>query len=125
LRPCILLVDDDASVRRSLVRLLRAHDYDVLEADNAVLALQILASTRPAAIVMDMIMPGEDALGAARKIKADPRMAVPMIALTASPPTAPADRALFAAIVGKPSDAHVLLDAIERVLHNNASPPSG
>ena len=124
LRPSILLVDDDASVRRSLVRLLRAHDYDVLEAVDTAAALQILAGTRPAAIVMDMIMPGEDALGAARKIKANPRTAVPIIALTASPPTAPADQALFAAIVPKPCDGLALLDTIERVLHAAAMAPS-
>ena len=39
-RACVLLVDDDASVRRSLVRLLRAHDYDVLEAEDATAALR-------------------------------------------------------------------------------------
>ena len=123
MRPCILLVDDDTSVRRSLVRLLRAHDYDVLEAADTAVARQILDGTRPAAIVMDMIMPGEDALGAARKIKADPRTAVPIIALTASPPAAPADQALFAAIMPKPCDARTLLETIERVLQ--AAAPTG
>jgi CheY-like chemotaxis protein len=116
LRACILLVDDDASVRRSLIRLLRAHDYDVLEAENATRALQILATVRPAVVVMDMVMPGEDPLSVARKIKGEPRTAgIPIIALTASPPTGP-DRVLFADVLSKPSDAGILLETIERAI---------
>lgn len=117
MRACILLVDDDASVRRSLVRLLRAHDYDVLEAEDATMALQILATAHPAVVVMDMVMPGEDPLSAARKIKSEPRTAaVPIIALTASPPNGPSDSALFAGVLPKPSDAGVLLEAIQRAI---------
>jgi two-component system cell cycle response regulator DivK len=117
LKACILLVDDDASVRRSLVRLLRAHDYDVLEAEDAAAALQILATERPAAVVMDMVMPGADPLSVARKIKGEPRTAaVPIIALTASPPNGRSDHALFASVLPKPSDAAVLLEAIQRAV---------
>lgn len=117
MKACILLVDDDASVRRSLMRLLRAHDYEVLEAENATKALQILATVRPAVVVMDMVMPGEDALSAARKIKRDPRTAaVPIIALTASPPTGPSDSTLFADVLPKPTDASDLLATIERAV---------
>ena len=109
-------MDDDASVRRSLLRLLRAHGYDVLEADGATSALQILATMRPAVVVMDMVMPGEDPLGAVRKIKGEPRTAaVPIIALTASPPNGP-DSVLFANVLPKPSDADVLLESIERAI---------
>jgi two-component system OmpR family response regulator len=116
LKACILLVDDDASVRRSLARLLRAHDYDVVEADDATMALQILANVRPAVVMMDMVMPGEDPLSAARKIKREPRTAaVPIIALTASPPNGP-DCVLFADVLPKPSDAEALLAAIERAI---------
>ena len=116
LRACILLVDDDASVRRSLVRLLRAHDYDVVEAEDATTALQILANVRPAVVVMDMVMPGEDPLSAAKRIKREPRTAVvPIIALTASPPNGP-DCVLFADVLPKPSDAEALLAAIERAI---------
>lgn len=115
-RACVLLVDDDASVRRSLVRLLRAHDYDVLEAEDATMALQILATVLPAAVVMDMVMPGEDPLSVARKIKGEPRTAkVPIIALTASPPNGP-DSNLFAGVLPKPSDAGILLETIERAI---------
>jgi CheY-like chemotaxis protein len=111
----ILLVDDDESVRRSLARLLRAHDYEVLEAENAAVALQILQTTRPALVLMDIIMPGRNALEAARRIKAEPGTAsLPIVALTASPPAAECDRALFAAILSKPCDPRSLLEAIER-----------
>lgn len=122
MRVRILLIDDDPSVRRSLGRLLRAHDYDVLEAGNVGQALEILAMTLPALVLMDRVMPGDDSLNAVRKLKAEPRTArVPIIALTASPPTAPEDQALFAAVVAKPSNARALLETIARVLGNAAA----
>lgn len=123
MRHCILLVDDDASVRRSLTRLLRAHDYEVLEAENATAALQLLETTRPALMLMDMVMPGEDALTTARNLKAERATApTPIIALTASPPLAPSDRALFADVLPKPCDPQALLAAIERALTAGARP---
>jgi CheY-like chemotaxis protein len=113
----ILLVDDDPSVRRSLGRLLRAHAYEVLEADSAPQALEVLATTRPALMLIDMVMPGNSTLDVVRQIKAEARTAsMPILALTASPPTAPQDRALFAAIVAKPTNARGLLDSIATVL---------
>lgn len=96
---------------------MRAHDYEVLEAGNVAQALEILAKTRPALMLMDMVMPGDYSLDAARKLKAEPRTAgIPIIALTGSPPSTPEDRALFAEIVAKPSDARALLDTIARIL---------
>lgn len=114
----ILLVDDDPSVRRSLGRLLRAHGYDVLDAESMADALEILAKTAPALMLVDMVMPGSSPLDAVRQLKADPRTAkLPIIALTASPPSAPADRALFAEVVAKPTDARILLDMIATTLN--------
>ena len=96
---------------------MRAHGYEVLDADNMVQALETLARTQPALMVVDMVMPGNPTLDAVRQIKAAPDTAeLPIIALTASPPTAPQDRALFADIVAKPTDARGLLDVIARTL---------
>jgi len=82
-------------------------------------ALATLARTRPALMLVDMIMPGNSTLEAVRQIKADPHTAtMPLIALTASPPSAPQDRALFADIVAKPTDARALLDVIARTLRS-------
>lgn len=113
----ILLVDDDPSVRRSLGRLLRAHAYEVLEADSALQALEVLAAARPALMLIDMVMPGNSTLDVVRQIKAEPSTAaMPIMALTASPPTAPQDLALFVEVVAKPTDARALLDAIAKVV---------
>ncbi|HTJ18779.1 MAG TPA: response regulator [Steroidobacteraceae bacterium] len=115
----ILLVDDDPSVRRSLGRLLRAHGYDVLDAERMSRALEILATTLPALMVVDMVMPGSSTLEAVRQLKANPSTAtLPIVALTASPPSAPQDRALFAEVVAKPTDARALLDVIAAILRN-------
>ena len=113
----ILLVDDDPSVRRSLGRLLRAHGYHVLDAERMSHALAILATTLPALMVVDMVMPGSSTLDAVRQLKANPSTAaLPIVALTASPPSAPQDRALFAEVVAKPTDARVLLDVIAAIV---------
>jgi CheY-like chemotaxis protein len=118
----ILLVDDDPSVRRSLGRLLRAHGYDVLDAERMSRALEILATTLPALMVVDMVMPGSSTLDAIRQLKTNPATAaLPIVALTASPPNAPQDRALFAEIVAKPTDARALLDVIATILCNGAA----
>ena len=96
---------------------MRAHAYDVLEADSALQALAVLSQSLPALMLVDMVMPGNSTLETVRRIKSDPRTAaLPIVALTASPPTAPQDRALFADVVAKPTDARLLLDVIARAL---------
>jgi len=80
-------------------------------------ALAILATTLPALMVVDMVMPGSSTLDAVRQLKANPSTAaLPIVALTASPPSAPQDRALFAEVVAKPTDARVLLDVIAAIV---------
>jgi len=82
-------------------------------------ALEILATTLPALMVVDMVMPGSSTLEAVRQLKVNPSTAtLPIVALTASPPSAPQDRALFAEVVAKPTDARALLDVIAAILRN-------
>jgi len=55
----ILVVEDDASVRNSIKRILARHGYTVLEARHGVDALQVIDETkRPIDLVMtDLMMP--------------------------------------------------------------------
>ncbi len=58
----ILVVDDAAAVRRSLERVLRLADYDVVLADSGRAALEALAEGSYSLIVLDMAMPPPDGL---------------------------------------------------------------
>jgi DNA-binding NtrC family response regulator len=62
-RPTILLVDDDESTREYLSLLLAGRGYDVEAAASGPEALECLrAGPPPAAILVDMLMPGMDGL---------------------------------------------------------------
>jgi two-component system, OmpR family, response regulator MprA len=78
----VLIVDDDAAVRRMLARSLTAEGYDVSLASDGGGALVEIERAAPDLILLDVTMPGIDGLGVARRVrgKGDP---VPILLLTA------------------------------------------
>ncbi len=59
----ILVVDDDADIRRVLRRLLERAGHQVTEAESAASALEsVLGSDAPDAVVSDVVMPGRSGL---------------------------------------------------------------
>ena len=56
----VLVVDDDASVRQLLRRILEEEGYTVVEADNGRVALERLGERVPGAILLDLMMPEMD-----------------------------------------------------------------
>lgn len=113
----ILVVDDDRSVRASTLRLLSAHGHTGIEATNALEAVQKAATLQPDAILMDLHLRQGSGLEAARQIKAQRALAhIPIIALTATPPTWDEQLQLFAAVLTKPCPTAQILEAIEAVL---------
>lgn len=67
----ILLVEDEAPLRRLAALVLRRAGYEVLEAESAEAALECLeGAPPPAALVSDMAMPGQDGLELARSLRA-------------------------------------------------------
>lgn len=68
----VLLVDDDAIVRKALMRLLRTCGADIREAVNGEEALTLLREgLRPAIIISDIDMPAMNGLVLARHVKAE------------------------------------------------------
>jgi len=57
----LLVVDDDADVRRMLVEYLGAHDYRVEAAANGTEMREQLARAVPDVVLLDVGLPGEDA----------------------------------------------------------------
>lgn len=54
----ILIVDDEAGIRRFLRASLEAHGYSVHEASSGEDALQVVPACRPDAIILDLLLPG-------------------------------------------------------------------
>lgn len=77
----IMLVDDDALLRRSLAFNLEQAGYEVTTAASAEDALAITDHARPDLILLDIGLPGMDGLDALRYFRA--RVGVPVIFLTA------------------------------------------
>ena len=78
----MLIVDDDASVRRMLDRSLRAAGFDVETAVDGGTALVAVERSVPDVIVLDVGLPGLDGLAVCRRLRAK-RVGVPIIMLTA------------------------------------------
>src|SRR3954451_16720318 len=81
-KPRVMVVDDDASMRTFLEAFLHDRGYCALAVDNAQDAVARYQADRPAAVILDMVMPGEmdglAALAAFKKIDRD----VPIIVLS-------------------------------------------
>src|SRR3954466_7764315 len=78
----ILVVDDDQAVRDSLKRSLEYNSYDVTTAEDGVQALARLAPVRPAAVIMDVVVPRLAGLETTRMLRAAGND-VPILVLTA------------------------------------------
>jgi len=79
--PHILVVDDDARLRKLLARYLTEHGYLIATAEDAIDARTKLASFAFDLIVLDLMMPGESGLSLAADLRK--RSGVPILMLTA------------------------------------------
>jgi two-component system response regulator MprA len=78
----ILLVDDDASIRRMLERTLAAEGYEVAAVADGGAALAAVERSMPDVLVLDVAMPGLDGLAVTRRLRAK-GLGVPILLLTA------------------------------------------
>ena len=80
--PLVLVVDDDPELRELLATYLGANGYRVTTvADGVALRAALAQGPQPDAIVMDLMLPGEDGLSLTRHVKA--HSAVPVLMLSA------------------------------------------
>jgi DNA-binding response OmpR family regulator len=64
----ILVVDDEADIRRFLTAVLEKHDYETVTAEDGVKALEIARKEKPDLIILDLMMPNETGTGFYRKL---------------------------------------------------------
>src|SRR6266478_3569709 len=81
----ILVVDDDATNRKMLVRTLSSAGYDCYESDNGAETLKLVHGEQPSLLLLDFDMPGLDGAEVLKRMRADrdPAVAqIPAIMLT-------------------------------------------
>jgi CheY-like chemotaxis protein len=121
----ILLVEDNEMNRDMLSRRLERKGYEVVIAVNGQEGVELVSSTRPDLILMDLSLPIIDGWEATRRIKADPATAsIPVIALTAHAMAEDRAKAMAAGCDDfdiKPVDLPRLLEKIDALLRR--SPP--
>jgi CheY-like chemotaxis protein len=64
----VLVVDDDAMIRRLVRDVLEVDDVTVVEARDGEVALALIDETRPALVVLDIMMPGLDGVEVCRRV---------------------------------------------------------
>ena len=119
--PRVYLIDDDASVRKSLSRLLRISGYEVEAFSSADEFLETCRMAQYGCIVLDLRMPGLSGEGLQDRLLTM-KEALPIVVITGH-----GDLDIMAsmmkkgavAFLAKPFDDHELLDAIEAALVRN------
>jgi len=81
-RPSVAVVDDEESVRRALVRLLRTSDMEVTSFPSGQAFLNSLAHSQPDCVVLDLQMAGLTGRDVQRQL-AKANVRVPVIIITA------------------------------------------
>jgi FixJ family two-component response regulator len=113
--PVIAIVDDDASVRRSLLRVVRAAGYNAEAFASARAFLEWLSTGHAACLVLDVQMQGMSGFDLQE------RLAVPIVFITAhddASTRARIEKSGATALLRKPFDAATVLNAIRRAVAN-------
>ena len=119
--PVIAIVDDDASVRRSLHRLIQAAGYPVETFGSAREFLEWLPRGRAACLVLDVHMRELSGFDLQK------RLAVPIVFITAHDDATTRARIEKSGAAGhlvKPFDEQSVLDAIRRAVAANGDTPA-
>jgi FixJ family two-component response regulator len=116
------IVEDDASVRVALVRLLRSHGYEVAAFESAESFLRARSPQTRGCLLLDVVMPGLGGLGLQQKLRQEGDD-IPIIFLTAAddaPTSAAILRAGASHFLMKTADAQELIHAIDVALRHDA-----
>jgi two-component system response regulator HydG len=118
LRGRVLIVEDEAYVRRSIADLLRARGYEVEAADGVPAALDLLGRTTLDVVLTDLKMPGGGGLAVVRAVR-DRDAGLPVVVLTGHGTIASAVECLKAGArdyLLKPIDPDALDVALEQAI---------
>jgi CheY-like chemotaxis protein len=116
-QPCVLLVEDDRSVRRYLEVTLHRSGYKVISAGDGLEAMKLALSAEIDAVITDAIMPHLSGQELARFLRSNPKLArVPVVLLTGQENKGAVPDDLIDAFLYKPVKAEELTGCLTRLL---------
>ena len=125
--PKILIVDDEPHMLRVTEFSLRRGGYQLIIGRNGLEAIELAEREQPSLIVMDVLMPELDGLGALRLLKQSPKTAsIPVIMLTARGHVMTrqdAEDSGASLFLTKPFSPNQLLTEAKRLIDAQATPP--
>lgn len=120
----VLVVDNDADIRRFIQINLQLQDFEVIIASDGPEGLERAFESDPSLVLLDVMMPGIDGIEVCRRLRADPRTShIPVILLTAMSMTVDKVVGLAAGAddyVLKPFDPDELVARIRTVMRRAA-----
>jgi FixJ family two-component response regulator len=114
--PLILCVDDDSRYLNSLSRSLAEHGYRIHAFESGRRALDSIHEERPAAAVVDIMMPDMDGLELTRCLTHQKDGPIPVVLLTGWPSEEMTYRGFFEGaryLIEKPCEPSRILDAVD------------
>ncbi|MGQ0815482.1 MAG: response regulator [Gemmatimonadota bacterium] len=123
----VLIVDDDASTREMLRRILEKDGWQTVEAENGRVALDAMLNHTPAVVLLDLMMPEMDGFTFIDAIQKRGVMGLPPIIVLTAKTLTEADRQRLQGAVARvlhkgDHSAAELLHEIHRVIHATTKP---
>jgi PAS domain S-box-containing protein len=115
--PLVLVVEDDPDARDLLTRTLLGDGYRVAQAGNGDQGLALAAELRPAAITLDVTMPGLDGWTVLRRLKADSALRhIPIVMVSILGEEATGQALGASDYLQKPVERETLLRTVQRLV---------
>lgn len=120
-KPRVLIVEDQADLRKLIALTLSSQGYDIAEAVDGPGALEACERHRPAVILLDLMLPGGlDGIEICRRIRANPDLAhTRVVLLTAADQAIQRERAEQVGVdryLPKPFSPRVLRELVDSLL---------
>ena len=77
----VLIIDDDAEVRRLIIRILIGAGHTVREAQNGEVGVRMFREARPSLVITDILMPEREGIETIRELRRE-TPAVPILAIS-------------------------------------------
>jgi CheY-like chemotaxis protein len=116
---CVLLVEDDRSVRRYLEVTLQRAGYKVIAAEDGLAGMRCALTTKVDVVLTDAVMPQMNGRELARFLRSNPKLAkLPIVLLTGqeNDHASNADEELIDALLYKPVKAEELKKCLAKVI---------